>query len=267
VQAECKDCHDGRNQPIYPRDTSILGKSCSQCGETKAATEFYDNPYVKSGIRADCKTCVEMRNNIWAHTNPEKRKQIANRYAKRVRSIAARRVIIYAKTRQWQLHHPEAVKRHGVTDRLKNGMKPQRRAGRRRTRLRFFASHPGYKRAAQQKRRALLKHATIVDTMIDVRVLHTRSHGICSLCGYNVDVTIKWPDLECATVEHRVPMSKGGAHAYSNTFLAHHYCNSLKHDQLIRPELLQWIRQLFALRFPSKAGPALTASRQLRLFD
>jgi HNH endonuclease len=249
VQSECKDCHDGRNKPIYPRDQTIIKKSCSQCGLTKVATDFYDNPYVKSGLRAECTICTHAVNDAWERANPEQRKIIANRSAKKARQDPERRRIFNQKARLWQLSHPEAVKLHGARDRRKAKGNPRRLAKMRAHKQRFFAKNPGYKRAAAHKRRALLRQATIVDTLINIWVLYERNHGVCTLCSFAVDRIVCWPDLTMATIDHRIPVTRGGAHSYSNTKLAHHYCNSLKNNQYETPELLAYIREEFARKF------------------
>jgi len=71
LQSECRDCHNGRSQPIYPRDLSIIQKTCTQCGATKLAIEFYDNPYNKTGTKSECKNCTDERNAQWFSDNPE----------------------------------------------------------------------------------------------------------------------------------------------------------------------------------------------------
>lgn len=234
VQAECKDCHDGRNRPIYPRDEHILEKACSQCGITKAAVDFYDNPYVKSGIQAECKVCTRVRNDVWEQENPEKRKLYARRTGKKARQDPIKRVILYQKARFWKLTHPEAVAIHSKRDRQKAKHKPLRRATR---------------RSVAAKRRALLRQATIVDTSIDVWVLYDRDQGVCTLCNFAVDRTACWPDLTMATVDHHIALSRGGPHSYLNTKLAHRWCNSLKHNRDETPELLAYIREQFARKF------------------
>ncbi|MFJ3201006.1 HNH endonuclease [Streptomyces sp. NPDC086989] len=55
----------------------------------------------------------------------------------------------------------------------------------------------------------------------------------CSLCSHPVDPAVTWPDSLSPSLDHRVPLSKGGAHDPSNVFLAHLGCNSSKGDRLL----------------------------------
>ncbi|MFD5509012.1 HNH endonuclease [Streptomyces sp. NPDC127051] len=55
----------------------------------------------------------------------------------------------------------------------------------------------------------------------------------CSLCRQPVDPAVAWPDSLSPSLDHRVPLSKGGAHDPSNVYLAHLGCNSSKGDRLL----------------------------------
>jgi 5-methylcytosine-specific restriction endonuclease McrA len=55
-----------------------------------------------------------------------------------------------------------------------------------------------------------------------------RDNWQCSLCRRPVDSAVPWPDRMSSSLDHRVPLSKGGAHSPSNVFLAHLGCNSSK---------------------------------------
>lgn len=64
------------------------------------------------------------------------------------------------------------------------------------------------------------------------RILATET--ICGICGQPVDRSLKYPDPGCATVDHIVPISRGGhPSALENLQLAHFRCNRLKFNQLM----------------------------------
>jgi HNH endonuclease len=249
VQAECKDCHGGRYNPIYPRDETIVEKVCSQCGQPKAAIEFYDNASAKSGIFAACKACMNARTEAWKKASPDKHKAIANRWFRKAWNDPEKQSTFKARTAAWKRVNPDKVREHRRRDLEKNGHTPARRASSRLHTQRFFAERPGYRRAASHKRRALLKRATIVDPFINIWVLYERDHRICTLCNYPVDHTITWPDKQMATIDHCIPLTRGGEHSYLNTKLAHHYCNGLKNNRLETPEILASIRDRFAQEY------------------
>jgi 5-methylcytosine-specific restriction endonuclease McrA len=56
---------------------------------------------------------------------------------------------------------------------------------------------------------------------------------VCALCGKPVDFSLKWPDPMSATVDHIVPLAKGGeVDDINNMQLAHLCCNRVKGDSL-----------------------------------
>lgn len=50
----------------------------------------------------------------------------------------------------------------------------------------------------------------------------------CGLCGDSVPMTVRVPDPLAPTIDHIVPISKGGDDTRANVQLAHFRCNSVK---------------------------------------
>jgi 5-methylcytosine-specific restriction endonuclease McrA len=55
-----------------------------------------------------------------------------------------------------------------------------------------------------------------------------RDDFLCGLCGESVPMTVKVPEPLAPTIDHIVPVSKGGDDTRSNVQLAHFLCNSIK---------------------------------------
>lgn len=55
----------------------------------------------------------------------------------------------------------------------------------------------------------------------------------CGICGGSVDAKVKWPDPLSPSLDHVVPLSKGGAHDPSNVRLAHVRCNSARGNRVV----------------------------------
>lgn len=61
------------------------------------------------------------------------------------------------------------------------------------------------------------------------------TQDICGICGKPVDKTLRSPHPMSATVDHIIPVSKGGHPSdLSNLQLAHRSCNREKSNKLVR---------------------------------
>lgn len=61
---------------------------------------------------------------------------------------------------------------------------------------------------------------------IDRDLVADRDGWVCWLCGTDVDREARWPNTLCASLDHVVPLSRGGQHTYTNVRLAHFICNT-----------------------------------------
>lgn len=77
-------------------------------------------------------------------------------------------------------------------------------------------THPERRREKDHRRRAAKRNGFV--ERVDVHVLYERDRGTCGICGKHVT-------LRHASIDHVLPLSKGGAHSYANTRIAHLRCN------------------------------------------
>ena len=87
------------------------------------------------------------------------------------------------------------------------------------------------RRSNAQARRARMKGARTGGSVFLSEILE-RDGTDCHLCGKPVDMTLAWPHRDSKSVDHIIPLSKGGAHELSNCALAHMGCNSSKGARL-----------------------------------
>lgn len=67
-------------------------------------------------------------------------------------------------------------------------------------------------------------------TWADVKLSDVIAHGglVCGICAEPVDMDVKWPDPFSPSLDHIVPLSRGGSHVLENCQLAHLRCNISK---------------------------------------
>lgn len=82
---------------------------------------------------------------------------------------------------------------------------------------------------ARRKRRARL--AGVPREPYTTALIAVRDGFTCSLCGGLVDMAIKWPDLQSPSVDHVIPISRGGDDTLLNVALAHFGCNVRKSNR------------------------------------
>lgn len=100
--------------------------------------------------------------------------------------------------------------------------------------------HKRLQRRRQDKRKEIIRRKRCKggDWSINLEELFERDHGLCYLCQKNCD----WSDYEIRegafiagnnypSIDHVIPLAKGGKHEWSNVRLACRLCNSLKRDK------------------------------------
>lgn len=68
---------------------------------------------------------------------------------------------------------------------------------------------------------------------ISLQALMLRDNGICWLCGKPCNIDLDSNDNDYPSIDHVIPISKGGKDAWNNVKLAHRICNSLKSNKII----------------------------------
>lgn len=89
-----------------------------------------------------------------------------------------------------------------------------------------FCSRPCMRMDAVDRYRAR-RRGNFVER-INRRRVFDRDGWICGICGEPVDPALAHPDLRSASVDHVIPLARGGAHRMSNVQCAHLICNSRK---------------------------------------
>lgn len=82
------------------------------------------------------------------------------------------------------------------------------------------------------KRRKRLAENGKVDYSITLRKVIQKFGLTCALCGKKVNTKVHSNHNDYPSIDHIIPVSKGGTHTWGNVQLAHRGCNSTKNNSL-----------------------------------
>jgi 5-methylcytosine-specific restriction endonuclease McrA len=201
-------------------------KLCKRCGETKPHSEFYPRKWrTKGGERLGlypwCKQCSVDQKKEYYRADPERVKarvrehELRNPEKSRAWHAAAKaefkkrnpkRQSEYV--RRWEAKNPEKAK-----EMLRRGVAA------------FHKRNPTYERRRQHQRRAALLAGGSY-TERDLLRLFRRHGGLCAYCM----------KAEADTIDHVIPLARGGRNTIGNLLPACRRCNSRKHARL----LVEW---------------------------
>jgi 5-methylcytosine-specific restriction endonuclease McrA len=95
---------------------------------------------------------------------------------------------------------------------------------------RWREAHPDAVRSFAAARRARRQAATT--EKFSVAEIFQRDNWTCHLCGSAIDRELRFPDSWSASLDHVIPLSKGGAHSRANCAASHLFCNISKKDRV-----------------------------------
>ena len=90
----------------------------------------------------------------------------------------------------------------------------------------YRQNHPERIRDLMRKRRAI-KNGVISDNIVSIDIFK-RDNWKCKICGIALNKHGKIPDKDTPTIDHIVPLSKGGSHTYDNVQTVCYICNCKK---------------------------------------
>ena len=167
---------------------------------------------------------------IYRQANPEKVKARGRAYSKAYRLLHS--VKDKARKKLYFQTHPEKVKEYRIRYKVKGKLYcekyRQEHPERRKVSCKIWKqSNPEQARKDARKRKALklgVGHESYTESQIFQRDGH-----ICQLCGNKINMKLKHPDSLSPSIDHIIPISKGGADAPVNVQAAHLGCNIVKH--------------------------------------
>lgn len=106
------------------------------------------------------------------------------------------------------------------------------------------------RRARQQRYKSeyRARQAMAISEPFTVYDIVDRDGTDCYLCDEPVDLSLIWPDQMCRSIDHVVPLVKGGHDVFENSKLTHLRCNATKSDHTDLEEVRSWIKKNAAMQ-------------------
>lgn len=161
------------------------------------------------------------------------------RYMKEWRAMNKEKIAVYMKDyrevnadkikeafRSWRATNPERVRE---LHRAWNEANPERVSANRKT---WKAANPEKFKIYNHEKKARKRNATIEKFLVSE--IYNRDGWVCQLCHKKVNKKLRHPNPLSASLDHIIPLSKGGEHSRQNTHLAHLICNVRAHTSGIK---------------------------------
>lgn len=239
-------------------DDMISSKLCPKCGEIKPLEAFSKQKEKKYGLRSHCKICEKAyltANSDTIHAYERARAEVKCAYnqAYYVANAEALRAYQHARwaanpeasrasCRAWRAANPEKVREYrrshyaANADKIRAWLAAYRTANRKKLReysRAYQIAHPDVYRASNQRRRKAIKANGGTFTSEELVAMRAAQAGICAYCAYQYD-----PDE--LTIDHIIPVRRGGRHEAANICLCCSRCNSSKQDKLLSEWIDRW---------------------------
>jgi hypothetical protein len=180
---------------ITKNDDGVDGKICPKCSTWKLLSEFNRDRSIPCGFACWCRTCTKAKGKTFYDKNPDR-------------------------TAIWRKQNPEYMAKWHEENREHIAE----------VNATWAKNNPDKRHASAVSRRARQRRATIEKFLRSE--IYERDGWICQLCLKPIDHDLKWPDPGSPSVDHIIPLIKGGDHSRANVQATHLTCNLRKYDKI-----------------------------------
>jgi len=190
---------------------------CKKCHVPQSQDAFGNDASRQTGKYPYCKRCVKDVNGANYVKHGDKIRAATKTYIlNNSDKVAARKKAYREKTKEWLKNY---LRQYHIDNR--DSIRVVIRAYRKRHRYKVTEW--------ARKRRAAIHHAAVIE-QVSQSTIYKRDKGICQLCYKPVT-------KQDASLDHVIPLSKGGNHSYQNIVLTHKRCNSGKGNRSVTQQM------------------------------
>ena len=200
-------------------------KTCTKCGKKKNTNEFHRHASSPDGLYPSCKDCVSDYNKLHRAEHRERLRQQDREYYRQNREQVRAGQKQYRLThkeqvelqkKEWEKANPDKVKE--IARKYRESHKEQRRE----YYNHYADEHPGWLASVVHRRRTLVKGGgNFTDN--EWKQLCQKYSCRCLACG----------EKKPLTVDHVIPLSKGGTNTIENIQPLCKSCNSKKNNKAV----------------------------------
>jgi hypothetical protein len=193
-------------------DDPTVGKTCTRCKVTKTLDQFCRDRRRKDGLNLWCRECKTATAREYRRTeagranNARAVKKYAQANPEKIKEI----------NRRWHEANPGYS---AEANRLYREQNPTYNAD-------YHRANREQTMARVNRRRARLKNTRVGP--VSFRALWDAQAGLCGICFSSIDDSLPHPHPGSPSIDHILPLSKGGTHTQDNLQWAHLTCNIRK---------------------------------------
>jgi len=216
----------------YLSNKSQMTVRCVRCGTERHVTGDYlgRKPKPHRGTVLKCLVCEETERK--ARQEQEKAERLEADTKRRLIISFKSRVRKYVAMREKEENRPTVICQYCGKEFKGN------------SKTKYCSSECSRRYANREhwRERYLKEKAVKIDKGISLYKVYEMAHGICYLCGgmcnwndYTIENGTVITGNDYPSIEHVIPISKGGTHSWDNVRLAHRLCNTKKGNKVDLP--------------------------------
>lgn len=220
---------DGKCRNRYRKRTVLFERECERCGKP---FKTYKSKYCSNECR---KLPEDMKKNLEPKVSISKSCPMCNQGF--ITTKTNKRYCSDSCSYQYRLNKMETERKNNAIQFNKRCKECGKHYSTTKNNSQYCSQECGKRYMNRRKetiRRKRIARNGKVDWDISIERLLKRDGHVCYLCGEHVDTKVDTNLGTYPSIDHVIPVAKGGTHTWDNVKIAHRQCNSLKRDEVLQ---------------------------------